>query len=61
MKSSEFIKKLNEEASGGATGSPSIAVSFTQEGNMPNEIIERQKTYSNQRTPGGPVKVKKAK
>lgn len=50
---------LKEEATGGATASPTIAVSMSQEGVMPNEIIKRQKTYTNQRTAGGPVKVKK--
>ena len=59
MKSTEFIKQLNETTAG-ATGSPSVAVSFSQEGNMPNEIIARQKTYTNQRTPGGVIKGVKA-
>ena len=52
---------INEDATGGSTGSPSIAVSFTQEGNMPTSIIKRQQGYTNQMTKGGPVKVKKVK
>jgi hypothetical protein len=56
-----FAESLQENASAGATGSPSIAISMTQEGNMPTEMIARQKTYTNQLTKGGAVKVKKAK
>ena len=56
-----FAESLQENASAGATGSPSIAISMTQEGNMPTEMIARQKTYTNQMTKGGAVKVKKAK
>ena len=52
---------LKENATGGATASGGFAVSMSQEGRMPNETIARQKTYTNQRTPGGPVKIKKAK
>jgi hypothetical protein len=57
----QFAESLQENASAGATGSPSIAISMTQEGNMPTEMIARQKTYTNQMTKGGAVKVKKAK
>ena len=52
---------INEEASGGATASPTIAVSMQNLGEMPDNIIRRQKAYTNQMTKGGPVKIKKAK
>ena len=61
MNSQEFIK---EEASAGATGSPSVAVtmqtlgekgSFTQK-----EVNKRLHGYTNQLTPGGIVKGVKA-
>jgi len=56
-----FAESLNENATGGATGSASIGVAVKSLGKMPTEVIKRQQTYTNQRTPGGPVKVKKAK
>jgi len=56
-----FTESLNENATAGATGSPSVAVSFSQQGNMPTEMIKRQKTYTNQMTKGGPVKIKAPK
>lgn len=55
----KFEELLSENASCGATGTGSIAVSFTQEGNMPTDIIKRQKGYTNQLSKGGTVKVKK--
>lgn len=54
-------KTVKENATGGATGASSVAVSMTQEGNYPAEMVARQKTYSNQRTKGGTVKIKAAK
>jgi ribosomal protein L11 len=57
----QFAESLNENATGGATGSPSIGVSITSQGTIPTEMIARQKTYTNQRTKGGPVKVKETK
>ena len=56
----QFAESLNEDATAGATGSPSVAVSFAQEGTFPKEVIKRQKTYTNTLTKGGPVKIKKA-
>lgn len=61
MKSSEFIKTLKEDASGGATGSSSVATVSTGLGGATTDLIKRQKSYSNQKTPGGTVKVKKVK
>jgi hypothetical protein len=61
MKSSEFIKTLKENASGGATGSSSVATVSTGLGGATTDLIKRQKSYSNQKTPGGTVKVKKVK
>ena len=61
MKSSEFIKTLKEDASGGATGSAGVATVSTGLGGSTTDLIKRQKAYSNQKTPGGTVKVKKAK
>ena len=55
-----FAEGLNE-SDAGATCSSSIAVSMSQEGVMPNKVIARQKTYTNQMTKGGPVKAKKVK
>jgi hypothetical protein len=57
----EGKRTVKENATGGATGASSVAVSMTQEGNYPAEMVARQKTYSNQRTKGGTVKVKAAK
>jgi len=56
-----FAESLNEEATAGSTGSPSVAVSMTSLGEMPNDMIARQKKYTNQRTAGGAVKLKKVK
>jgi hypothetical protein len=54
-----FTESLAE--SEGATMSSGIAVSMSQEGRMPNEMIARQKTYTNQMTKGGTVKIKAPK
>ena len=54
-----FTESLAE--SEGATMSSGIAVSMSQEGRMPTEMIARQKTYTNQMTKGGAVKIKAAK
>jgi hypothetical protein len=61
MKSSEFIKLIKEDATGGSTSSPSVAISMENLGVTPSEMIKRQKTYTNQLTKGGPVRVKKVK
>ena len=61
MRSREFIKVIKEEASMGSTSSPTIAVSFTQQGNAPTEMIRRQKGYTNQLSKGGAVNTKKSK
>jgi hypothetical protein len=61
MKSSEFIKVIKEEASMGSTSSPTIAVSFAQQGKAPTEMIKRQKGYTNQLSKGGAVNIKKSK
>jgi len=61
MKSSEFIKTLKENASGGSTGSSSVATVSVGLGETTAELIKRQKAYSNQQTAGGTVKVKKVK
>ena len=55
MKSSEFI---NEDATGGATGSSSVAAVVTELGNGlgKKELIKRQQGYTNQRTPGSVIK-----
>jgi hypothetical protein len=45
----------------GATSSSTIAVSMSQEGKMPTEMIKRQKGYTNQLSKGGAVKIKKSK
>jgi hypothetical protein len=52
---------IKEEASMGSTCSPTIAVSMSQQGKMPTEMIKRQKGYTNQLTKGGAVKIKKSK
>ena len=61
MKSTEFIKIIKEDASAGSTSSPTIAVSFEQQGKLPTEMIKRQKGYTNQLSKGGAVNVKKSK
>jgi hypothetical protein len=58
----QFAESLiNEDATGGSTCSPAIAISMENLGSMPSDIIHRQKAYTNQITKGGPVKVKKAR
>lgn len=57
MKSSEFIK---EDATGGATGSSSVAAVVGELGGNTRELIKRQKNYTNQQTAGGIVKGVKA-
>ena len=50
------------ETTTGATGSSSIAVGPAGGiGETTTDIIRRQRAYTNQRTPGGSVKVKKVK
>ena len=55
----EFQKLLGEDATGGATGSSSVAVAVGGLGNGTQSIIKRQQSYTNQRTKGGAVKAKK--
>jgi hypothetical protein len=55
-----FAESLNE-SDAGATTSSTVAVSMENLGTTPTEMIKRQKTYTNQMTKGGPVKIKKAK
>jgi len=57
----KYEEILSEEASCGATASPSVAVVMSELGGSATSIIKRQQAYSNQRTKGGPVKAKKAK
>ena len=59
MKSSEFIKPLKEDASAGASSSGSVASVSTTLGGSTKDLIKRQKSYTNQKTPGGKVKAKK--
>jgi hypothetical protein len=56
----KLAELLDENATCGGTGASSIAVSFSQEGNMPTDIIKRQQKYTNQLSKGGPIKVKKS-
>ena len=53
--------RIQENATGGATGAGSVGAVVKGLGEMPNAIIKRQKAYTNQRTKGGPVKLKKVK
>lgn len=55
----KFDALLGECASAGATGAASIGAVVSPLGQGPAEIIRRQKNYTNQKTKGGPVKVKK--
>jgi hypothetical protein len=52
---------MREDASAGSSSSSGVGVVMTQLGETPAEMIKRQKSYTNQMTKGGPVKVKKAK
>ena len=54
----EYNKILGEDATGGATGSSSVAVAVGGLGNGTQSIIKRQQGYTNQRTKGGTVKEK---
>lgn len=53
--------KIRENATGGATGAASVGTVVSELGGPPTNIIRRQQNYTNQRTPGGPVKLRKAK
>lgn len=59
MRAKEFVKVIKENATGGASAASGFAVSMTELGNNTKDLIKRQKNYTNQRTPGGKVKVKK--
>jgi hypothetical protein len=52
---------MTEDADAGSTSSPTIAVSFEQQGKLPTEMIRRQTGYTNQLSKGGAVNVKKSK
>jgi hypothetical protein len=54
-------KTVKEDATAGATSSPTVAVSFKQQGKLPTEMIKRQKGYTNQLSKGGAVNIKKSK
>jgi hypothetical protein len=56
-----FTESLKEDATAGASCSGSVSVVMTQLGETPDNIIKRQKAYTNQMTKGGPVKIKAAK
>jgi len=60
MKSTEFIKVIKEEATGGASCAAGFAAVMTELGGSTKEIVKRQKSYTNQRTSGGIVKGVKA-
>ena len=58
----QFAESLiKEDASAGSSSSSGVSIVMTQLGETPAEMIKRQKSYTNQRTKGGPVKVKAAK
>jgi hypothetical protein len=59
MKSSEFIRPLKEDASAGASSAGAVASVSAPLGGSTKDLIKRQKSYTNQKTPGGKVKVKK--
>ena len=50
---------VKENATSGASAAGSVGTFVKQLGEMPTETIKRQKSYTNQRTPGGPVKLPK--
>lgn len=52
---------IKEDASAGSSSSGGVSVVMSQLGETPTEMIKRQKSYTNQLTKGGPVKVKAAK
>jgi hypothetical protein len=57
----KYEEIINEEASAGASCAGAFATVMSELGGSTKEIVKRQQTYSNQRTAGGAVKVKKAK
>lgn len=59
MKSSEFIRPLKEDASAGASSAGAVAAVSAPLGGTTKSLIKRQKNYTNQRTAGGTIKVKK--
>lgn len=54
-----FEQLLDESASAGATGAASVGTVVSPLGQSPLDIVRRQKNYTNQRTKGGSVKVRK--
>ena len=58
-----FVESLNEEASGGATGSPSVAVTMSTLGDKggfsKQDLKKKFGGYTNMQTRGGPVKLGK--
>jgi len=59
MKSSEFIRPLKEDASAGASSAGAVAAVSSPLGGSTKDLIKRQKSYTNVKTPGGKVKAKK--
>lgn len=61
----EYNKLIKEEATGGSTGSPSVAISMQtlgEKGAFSRRQVEKKLGgYTNQLSPGGVVKAKKAK
>lgn len=55
----QYSKLLGEDATGGASSSASVATVVGGLGNDTQTIIKRQQGYTNQRTKGSTVKVKK--
>ena len=53
------FEELLGECTAGATGAASVGTVVSPLGQSPMDMIRRQKKYTNQRTPGGTVKVKK--
>ena len=52
------INKMLEDATSGASSSSSVGVVVKELGDTNKNIIKRQQAYTNQRTKGGPVRVK---
>lgn len=61
MKANEIITQLKEDVGAGSMGSASVAavVKPLGEKDSTKALIKRQKSYTNQQTAGGKVKVKK--
>lgn len=61
MRASEIFKKLQEDASAGGMSSASVAavVKPLGEKDGTKALIKRQKSYTNQQSAGGKVKVQK--